>query len=116
MPTVMTHAVIGLTAGTLVPCTARRPLFWALSAVLPVLPDLDVIGARFGVAFFSIWGHRGISHSLAAAVVIGVATSAVVHRRFGGRPIALAVYFAAIVASHGVFDAFTDGGPGVALL
>src|SRR5688572_27553791 len=114
MPTVMSHAVIGLTLGTLTSFPHRRRAFWLASAILPVLPDLDVFGRAFGISFYSTWGHRGMSHSFAAAAVIGVVAALLLHRRLGARPAPLAVYFAAITASHGVLDALTDGGPGVA--
>ena len=114
MPTVMTHAVVGLAAGALTARAPRRRLFWLVSAALPMLPDLDVLGLLLGVPFLSMWGHRGISHSLAAAVVIGVAAALLVRRDTGGRVVPLAIYFTLITASHGVLDALTNGGPGVA--
>jgi len=113
MPTVMTHAVVGMTAGTVVPF-ARRRLFWILSAALPMLPDLDVLGLPLGVPFLSMWGHRGITHSLVGAIVIGAVAAALAYRALGARVVPLALYFAAITASHGALDALTNGGPGVA--
>src|SRR3954468_13186992 len=113
MPTVMTHAVVGLTVGTLTGFP-RRWAFWLTSAVLPMLPDLDVIGLPLGVPFLSMWGHRGITHSFASAVVLGFVAAALVGGRVGARMLPLALYFALIPASHGVLDALTTGGPGVA--
>lgn len=114
MPTVMSHAVVGVALGTLTSVARRRRGFWLASAVLPVLPDLDVLGRAFGIAFYSMWGHRGMSHSLVGAAVIGVAAAWLLHRRLAARPAPLAVYFSFVTASHGVLDALTDGGPGVA--
>ena len=114
MPTVMTHAVVGLTAGTLAPFRRRPLLFWLLSAALPMLPDLDVLGLQLGVRFMGMWGHRGISHSFVGAIVIGLIAAALTYRPLGARLMPLACYFAIITASHGVFDALTNGGPGVA--
>ena len=114
MPTVMTHAAVGVALGTLTSFPPRRRLFWIVSAVLPMLPDLDVIGLAFGIRFHSMWGHRGITHSLAAALAIGVVTALLVHRRLGARLAPLALCFVVITASHGLLDAFTNGGPGVA--
>jgi len=109
----MTHAVVGMTLGSLAPLTRRWP-FWLASAVLPMLPDLDVIGLTFGVRFLSMWGHRGISHSLLAALVLGAITAALTRRALRVNPVALTLYFAVVTASHGVLDALTNGGPGVA--
>ena len=114
MPTVMTHAAVGVALGTLTSFPARWRLFWIVAAVLPMLPDLDVIGLTFGIHVHSMWGHRGITHSLAAALLIGVVTARLVHRRLGARLVPLAVCFVVITASHGLLDAFTNGGPGVA--
>ena len=114
MPTVMSHAVVGIALGSLAPVTIRRWPFWLLSAVLPMLPDLDVIGLAFGIRFHSMWGHRGLSHSLLGALVIGAAAAALAHRSVGLRFIPLALYCAALTASHGILDAFTNGGPGIA--
>jgi inner membrane protein len=116
MPTVMSHAVVGVALGTWTRFRARRPLFWIVSAALPMLPDLDVIGLSFGIAFRSMWGHRGISHSLIAALVIGAIAAALLHRRLGVRFAPLALFFAIITATHGALDALTNGGPGVAFL
>jgi inner membrane protein len=115
MPTVMTHAVVGMTLGTLTRFPPRWP-FWIASAIVPVLPDLDVLGLPFGVGFASMWGHRGISHSFVAALVIGALASALLSRTLGARAVPLALYFATITASHGLLDALTNGGPGVAFL
>ncbi|HEY7517284.1 MAG TPA: metal-dependent hydrolase [Methylomirabilota bacterium] len=114
MPTIMSHAVVGLALGTLTSFPHRRRTFWLASAALPVLPDLDVFGRAFGISFYSTWGHRGISHSFAAAAVIGVVAAVLLRRRLGAPLPPLALYFALITASHGVLDALTDGGPGVA--
>ena len=114
MPTIMSHAVVGLGLGTLTSFPHRRRAFWLASAILPVLPDLDVFGRAVGISFYSMGGHRGLSHSFAAAAVIGVLTAWLLHRRLGAPLTPLAVYFAVITASHGVLDALTDGGPGVA--
>jgi inner membrane protein len=114
VPTIMSHAVVGVALGTLTSFSTRRRAFWLVSAALPVLPDLDVLGLALGIPFHSTWGHRGISHSFLGAAVIGMAAALIVRRPAGARLGPLALYFAAITASHGVLDAMTSGGPGVA--
>ena len=116
MPTVLSHAAFG--AALYVPFRNRVPRHFALvGALAAVVPDLDVIGFRFGIDYADLLGHRGLSHSLvfaatfAAAIVFIAGRSLPVRARF---PTWL--YLAVAIASHGIFDALTDGGLGVALL
>lgn len=115
MPTVLTHAAIPLALGLglgrrIVP---RRLL--AAGIVAAALPDLDVVTFHLGIPYAADLGHRGFSHSLAVAAVVGLAGAAG-HRALGaGFGRAFLFLFAATV-SHGVLDAFTDGGLGVAFL
>ena len=72
MPTVFSHpapvlALAALLGGRL---STRMLLFGILCAVLP---DADVIGFRFGISYADAFGHRGFSHSLAFALLMGCA-------------------------------------------
>jgi inner membrane protein len=91
---------------------------WGAGAVLAVAPDLDVVGFRFGVAYGDILGHRGLSHSLAAALLVSGLVVLVFYRHGAGSltttQVWLFLFFA--TAAHGVLDAFTNGGLGVAFL
>jgi inner membrane protein len=83
-------------------------------ASLALLPDLDVIGFRFHVPYSAPFGHRGAFHSLTFAVLAGAVVGAVQGVR--GKPwISAALLAGAVVATHGLLDAMTDGGLGVAL-
>ena len=42
-----------------------------VGVVCSVLPDLDVVGFRFGVPYGHLLGHPGLSHSIAFAVFRG---------------------------------------------
>jgi inner membrane protein len=86
-----------------------------LGAFCSVLPDLDVIGFPQGIQYGDLWGHRGMTHSvLFAALLAGI----LVTLWYRGKPaIAMAgfyLYFFFCTASHGVLDALTNGGLGVA--
>ena len=116
MPTVLSHAVFG--AALYVPFRHRvPPYFAAVGAFAAVVPDFDVVGFRLGIDYADLLGHRGLTHSLAfgaafAALMLFIARESVpVRNRFPAW-----LYLALATASHGVFDAFTDGGLGVALL
>jgi len=91
--------------------------FWSLSILCCLLPDIDVVGLAFGVPYEHVWGHRGITHSLAFALLVGllVAKFAVPAQFIRGRAFwNVALYFFLVTASHGVLDAFTNGGLGIA--
>src|SRR3546814_12449693 len=62
-----------------------------------------------------MFGHRGFSHSLVFAVLLAVAAS-VAYRRFESSASAQStgVYLFLCAASHGLLDALTNGGLGVA--
>lgn len=71
MPTIFSHAIAATALGHLFP-ERRLPLrFWLLTVICSVLPDADVIGFVFGIKYNQMLGHRGFSHSLLFAVVIG---------------------------------------------
>ena len=77
-------------------------------------PDVDVLAFHIGIPYGAPFGHRGAAHSIVVGVALGVAVGLVGWRLGvrGGQAIAAAVV---VVASHGILDAFTDGGRGVAL-
>jgi inner membrane protein len=89
---------------------------WVAAVVCSVLPDLDVIGFRFGIHYGDFWGHRGFTHSLLfAALLSGTVAVGVFRRRASGiRRFPLFAYLFLATASHGVLDAMTNGGLGVA--
>lgn len=86
--------------------------FWS---ALSMLPDVDVIGMHYGVAYAATWGHRGASHSLLMAIVVGAAVG-IGARRLRLPALQSALLAAVVVASHGILDTMTDGGLGCALL
>src|SRR5687767_2655051 len=77
MPSVVAHAVAGAALGTaLSPPRATRRV-WLAAAVCAALPDIDALGRPFrNLAYESVFGgHRGITHSLAFAIVLGAVVS-----------------------------------------
>jgi inner membrane protein len=112
MPTILSHAAVPLALGLgLGRRTVPRPLLVA-GVLAAVLPDADVIGFRLGVAYSDALGHRGATHSLAFALVLGlVALAFARHLQAGRRAAFLFVGFSA--CSHGLLDMLTNGGHGV---
>ncbi len=113
MPTVMTHAVVGVGLGTLFTSRKMPPMFWITTAALAMAPDLDVWAFRLGIPYEAPMGHRGFTHSLLFALLLGATAVLVTHWRVGGRRADLCGFFFLVTASHGLLDAFTNGGMGV---
>jgi inner membrane protein len=87
-----------------------------MGAFCSVISDLDVIGFRFGIRYGDFWGHRGFTHSLLFAALVASAVMFVGFRRVlpGLGRFPMWMYFFLATASHGLLDAVTDGGLGVA--
>ena len=117
MASAFAHAALGATLGKLLLPERQHWPYWVAAGVCAALPDVDSIGYKLGVPYDSLWGHRGLTHSLlAAAVVAAVGAGLGALRRSENRPplgrLALLLFVA--TASHGVLDAMTTGGLGVA--
>lgn len=118
MPTPLTHAFVAIAAGKTF-IWRKMPLrFFALAALCSALPDLDTLGLRFGIPYAHALGHRGFFHSLPFALLLSVivVTAAFTKVRvLSRRWWALCVFFILVTGSHGVLDAMTNGGLGIAL-
>ncbi len=115
MASVFSHAVAALGIGACFyrPCIPKRA--WLIGVACSVLPDVDVLGFRFGVRYGDFWGHRGFTHSLifaaltaTVALILGFSQGELAVGR-----LYLWTYFFLAAASHGLLDAMTDGGLGV---
>lgn len=118
MPTVFSHAAIGVAAALAFAPEEAPRRFWLLSVACSTLPDADVIGFALGIPYDHPLGHRGFFHSPFFALLMGILISALFFRDAGllsKRWFLLLIYFSFLGASHGLLDALTDGGLGVAL-
>jgi inner membrane protein len=84
-----------------------------LGMIYSIMPDLDSIAFSLGIPYESPWGHRGFSHSIFFAAVVSVLPG-IFYRFFRSR--FLVVYSVAFLSmiSHGLLDALTTGGLGIA--
>lgn len=83
-------------------------------SVLAVAPDMDVFIVALGVPDHGAFGHRGLTHSLAFAALLGVLVAAL-GRRLGVRGCYTGLIAFFVVASHGVLDALTHESRGAPL-
>src|ERR1700722_19787609 len=65
------HACAALTIGKVYSGKKLPVSFWVLSIICAIIPDADVIGFKFGIAYGSTFGHRGFTHSILFAIIIG---------------------------------------------
>ncbi len=116
MPTVFSHAIAATAIGAVMVSGPSRARIWALGALCSMVPDLDVIPFRLGVPYHHMLGHRGLSHSLLFAAVLASVATALVRRKWPASASGpgLWAFFFVTTASHGVLDAMTTGGFGVA--
>jgi inner membrane protein len=116
MPTVFSHALAGAAIGVVsIDGRHRRPM-WGLGALCAIVPDIDVIAFLFGIPYDHPLGHRGLSHSLLFAAALAWVVAAVVRWARPTSPggFRLWAFFFLATASHGLLDAMTNGGLGVA--
>lgn len=114
MPTILSHAVAALGIGTAVFGRKASGRVLALGAVCSMLPDADVIGFSLGIRYGDLLGHRGLSHSLLFAVALAILATPLARSKDGPGWGKLWTYLFLATASHGLLDALTNGGLGVA--
>lgn len=116
MATVFSHVVVAGALTTVLPSPRRSPRVWAVAALCSVLPDLDVVGFAMGIPYAHPLGHRGWSHSLSFAALLATAVIPACFRGPRWRPAWAKLWLLVFVvtASHGLLDAMTNGGLGIA--
>ncbi|KAF1719650.1 metal-dependent hydrolase [Pseudoxanthomonas wuyuanensis] len=114
MPTIITHAIVPLAIGLGLGRKAVPPRLLLAGMAAAVLPDLDVVAFKFGIAYADALGHRGFSHSLAFASFLGLLAACLRRWLRASRWLSFA-FVAAAAASHPLLDMLTNGGLGVAL-
>jgi len=125
MASAFSHGLVAIAIGKLLRMSPVSIRFVVLSIFCSVIPDIDIIGYRMGIDYGDLFGHRGITHSLAFAVVFSVAVVRLgfpAVKFFSGGWWVFIFHFFLVTASHGVLDAMrpcaqiqrneSDGFPG----
>ena len=119
MPSVISHVAVAVAAGIAFAPRDVPDHFWSLSIVCSIIPDADVIGFSFGIPYDHLFGHRGFFHSPFFGLLMGIFLVGVFFRDvgiFSRQWFFYFIFFFLLSASHGILDAFTSGGLGIALL
>ena len=116
MASAFSHGVAALGLGACFYRSGTPSRVWVTGVFCSVIPDLDVLGFRFGIHYGDFWGHRGFTHSLLFAALLAgiVVLIGFRHVTPGLSRLSIWIYFFLATASHGLLDAMTDGGLGVA--
>ena len=73
MPTVFTHVAVPVCAAIALG-TRRVPVSALLAGMLAsIVPDFDGLAFKLGIAYGGMAGHRGFTHTLVFALVLGLA-------------------------------------------
>ena len=117
MPSIFSHAIFATVVGRACVSRSLSLHFWALTAACAMLPDVDAIAFVFRIPYRSMLGHRGITHSIAFAVLTGLVVGMIASVKTRGQlsRTTLILYFTLVTLSHPLLDAMTNGGLGVAI-
>ena len=119
MPSAISHAAVAVAAGISFAPRNVPDYFGPLAILCSVIPDADIVGFSFGIPYAHFWGHRGFFHSPFFGLFMTIFLIRLFFRdlEIFSRPwFFYFLFFFLLSASHGVLDAFTNGGLGIALL
>lgn len=114
MPSPVGHALVGgaIALGMVPRHNAGRLRVALAAAMVAIVPDVDFLPVLFADVERGL-AHRGMTHSLGAALLVAMLMFGVLRRSDIRVPAAISLAF----ASHGILDALTTlDGNGVALL
>ena len=115
MPTIFTHVAIPV-AAALALGSSRVPTSMLLAGmVAAIAPDFDGIAYQFGWRPDGMWGHRGFTHTLLFAALLGL-LGLWLAKWWKVPRLAGFAWLALCCLSHPLLDMMTSGGSGMALL
>jgi len=115
MCSVLTHPAVPIALATLLPQEALSPTVLLAGVACSVIPDLDVIGFKFGMTSDHLLGHRGLTHSIVFAAALGALLTYALFHHSHPDPWVVCFFLFASTLSHPLLDMLTNGGRGVAL-
>jgi inner membrane protein len=115
MPSLLSHPAVPVAIVSAVGMRRISLRLFLAGAVFSVLPDADVIGFHFGIPYDHLLGHRGFFHSPIFALVAGLIGATFYRPLRSTYWTAFGLLFISILM-HGILDAATNGGLGIAFL
>lgn len=114
MATVFSHALAGSAIVSLFPEKYRTKKSYGLAALSAVVPDFDYLGFIQRIPYDSLWGHRGMTHSIFFALCLAFAFAFFAKQKEEKFYFGFFLLFFLTTISHACLDACTNGGLGVA--
>ena len=114
MCSIISHPVVPIAISAIFPQQSLAPTVVIAGAFCSVIPDLDVIGFRFGVRYNEMLGHRGLTHSIFFAVVLAALMTILLSEHNARSRLLVFIFLFLSTISHAILDAMTNGGLGVA--
>lgn len=110
------HALTSLAIGSSYQKQQQHWKFLLLGVFCSVIPDADVISFQLGVHYGDFWGHRGFTHSIVFAALLAALLTFFFYRDIflTKKGLTYMLFFTLCGVSHGILDAMTSGGLGVA--
>ena len=115
MPTLISHPAVPLAIVAIAGFRNVSLRLLLAGALFSIIPDADAIGFRFGISYDHLLGHRGFFHSPVFAFLASLIGASAYRQLRSSYWTAFLVLFVAML-THGILDAATDGGLGIALL
>ena len=119
MASIISHAAAGAALSIAFAPDRTPTRFWLVAIAVAVLPDADSLLYYFRISYYYTLGHRGFFHSPFLGLIVSFLVMALVFREealFSGRWFRYLSIFLLVWMSHGILDALTNGGSGVAFL
>jgi inner membrane protein len=112
----LTHICLGACIGEIAlgKKLGKKALLWG--ALAQSLPDIDIVASLFVSPDKDLLIHRGITHSLVFAVIVGLLIALLagrVHRKSLLPPGLLAIFFVSQIALHDLLDTCNSYGTGL---
>lgn len=113
MASIISHPAVPLGLAIAFGANVVSPRLTVAGVVCSFLPDIDALGFWAGIPYAHLLGHRGLTHSLAFSVAVAGA-GCLFARQLDAQTVVAFFVLLVCTASHGVLDALTNGGLGVA--
>ena len=111
------HAFLAIASGNVLNKKLHTAKLWVLGIACSIIPDFDVIAFKFGIPYEHMFGHRGFTHSIFFGLLLSYIVVITFYKKSNLNSNSwwiLFAYFSFCTVSHGMLDAMTTGGRGVA--